>query len=684
MTTSQSEASRLGAAGGDLLSVALALVAVGVPVFPLRPRSKIPWAGSRGFKDATTDPALVRGWWNGRPDANIGVPLGEASGLVAVDIDPRHGGDKTLVALLAGEKLPLTRVMATAGPDSGCQYIYRLNGAAVRTCGIGAGLEIRADGAYTVWPPSVHPDTGRARWFVNDEPFAGFPEQLLELKRTKASTRPKRMPPVIEDGDWHRAIVSAAGILLRKGFAEDAAVAALVAEHHAKYAGADSRDPEAEIRERVEDVYRRYAPDDPDNRTNGRNPIADAGSGCPVTEWTEPGQPPVLAHEPAILDVFAADLRRRGVAGEDRLGRLIYLALTSRLLPWGRSTNRPVSLLIRGTTSTGKSWVLAVTAEFFPEGTIVDLGSMSRRFLFYDEDSYSHRVLLIPEAAQVIDDDELLALLRTLLSEGRVVHGTVSGEGKPTARRIVKEGPTALITSTTRTHLDDELETRMLSVRTDDSPDQTRRVFEIHADLEEGGSDNFDFAGWHDLQRWLAQAENRVHVPYMRPLAQLMPVGATRLRRDFVSLLCLVRAHALLHQQTRERDATGRIVADISDYRTVRGLVGDVIAESVEAGVSPAIRETVEAARSLIAGGREHVTPKQLESELGVGRTATYDRVRRALQGGWLSNVAAKDERGMRIVTGTPLPGDDEYLPTVDAVVRLSSATDPDNANPHG
>jgi hypothetical protein len=40
-----------------------------------------------------------------------------------------------------------------------------------------------------------------------------------------------------------------------------------------------------------------------------------------------------------------------------------------------------------------------------------------------------------------------------------------------------------------------------------------------------------------------------------------MPTGATRLRRDFVSMLCLIRASALLHQVNRERDEHGRIVA---------------------------------------------------------------------------------------------------------------------------
>ena len=676
-----------------MLAAALAYAEAGLNVFPLKPRSKVP-ATLDGLKSATSDVDQVRAWWQRWPEANVAIRTGTESGVVVLDVDVQHGGAGSLRELEQRHgELPKTARVLTGG---GGQHVYlRHPGHEIRNSAgkLGAGLDVRGDGGYVVAPPSVH-ENGRAYQWMRplERGIADVPAWLLEdaeKRRNGGAAEP--VDELIPEGRRREALLSLAGTLRRRGLGASEILAALEAVNEAR-----CRPPlrPRELEALAHDVAGRWEPDpasvlprrpdDPDSRTNGVNASSHAGSGCPATDRTAPGQPPELAHEPAILDVFAADLRRRGVAGEERLGKLIYLSLTSRLLPWGRSTNRPVSLLIRGTTSTGKSWALSVVCEFFPEGAVVDLGSMSKRFLFYDEESYAHRVLLIPEAAQVIDDDELLAMLRTLLSEGRVVHGTVVGEGKPTARRIVKEGPTALVTSTTRVHLDDELETRMLAVRTDDTPEQTRRVFEIHAGLEHDASDDFDFERWHDLQRWLAHTENRVVVPYIDALAKLMPAGATRLRRDFVSMLCLVRASALLHQQTRERDATARVVADITDYQLVRDLIGDVIAEGVDAGVSPATRETVEAARSLLDDDREHVTPRQLEQELGVGRSATYDRIRRALQGGWLANTADKDERGMRLVIGTPLPGDDEYLPTVDEVVRRSSGQHPDTAITHG
>jgi hypothetical protein len=52
---------------------------------------------------------------------------------------------------------------------------------------------------------------------------------------------------------------------------------------------------------------------------------------------------------PNILERFARDLARSGVAGESRVAKLLYLAVTSRLL------GRPVSVAVKGPSSGGKS-----------------------------------------------------------------------------------------------------------------------------------------------------------------------------------------------------------------------------------------------------------------------------------------------------------------------------------------
>jgi hypothetical protein len=58
-----------------------------------------------------------------------------------------------------------------------------------------------------------------------------------------------------------------------------------------------------------------------------------------------------LAHEPNILERFAVELARSGVAGESRVAKLLYLAVTSRFL------GRPVSIAVNGPSSGGKSYL---------------------------------------------------------------------------------------------------------------------------------------------------------------------------------------------------------------------------------------------------------------------------------------------------------------------------------------
>ena len=94
---------------------------------------------------------------------------------------------------------------------------------------------------------------------------------------------------------------------------------------------------------------------------------------------------------------------------------------------------------------------------------------------------------------------------------------------------------------------------------------------------------------WHALQQWLQGAEHRVYIPYAEALAKLVPTIAVRLRRDFPAILRLVCAHAILHQATRDRDDEGRIIATFDDYAAVRGLLVEMVAEAVEATVSPTV-----------------------------------------------------------------------------------------------
>lgn len=124
--------------------------AQGIPVFPLMPGEKKPFPGSRGFKDATTDPAQVNRWWTTHPQANIGLPTG---GLFdVIDIDGEQGA-VSYRELRDTDVIPRIYGKATTGrPCSRHLYIAATGDG--NSAGVWPGIDYRGAGGYVVAPPS--------------------------------------------------------------------------------------------------------------------------------------------------------------------------------------------------------------------------------------------------------------------------------------------------------------------------------------------------------------------------------------------------------------------------------------------------------------------------------------------------------------------------------------------------
>lgn len=81
-----------------MLRAAVAYGKFGWPIFPCA--GKIPAIkGGRGCHDATTDPERIAAMWRRYPGSNIGVATGQHADFWVLYVDPRHGGDASLVAL---------------------------------------------------------------------------------------------------------------------------------------------------------------------------------------------------------------------------------------------------------------------------------------------------------------------------------------------------------------------------------------------------------------------------------------------------------------------------------------------------------------------------------------------------------------------------------------------------------
>jgi hypothetical protein len=171
------------------------LVSLGLRVFHVKPRSKVPqlfdWPNR-----ATLNPDLLSLWARNYPDANLGIATG--GGVLALDVDTKAGGFDSLHALQTEHgELPLTACSRTGG--GGLHLLFRVDrGLRIPNSqggngGIAPGLDVRGDGGQIVAPPSVHESGQRYAWERHPRDGIEFaPEWLVELT---TRPRPPNLPP---------------------------------------------------------------------------------------------------------------------------------------------------------------------------------------------------------------------------------------------------------------------------------------------------------------------------------------------------------------------------------------------------------------------------------------------------------------------------------------------------------
>jgi Bifunctional DNA primase/polymerase, N-terminal/YspA, cpYpsA-related SLOG family len=77
-------------------AMALRYAQLGLSVIPLARGAKRPHrilGDHGGVWHATTDPGWIRWWWGSDPAASIGIACGQASRLIVIDLDTKHGQD---------------------------------------------------------------------------------------------------------------------------------------------------------------------------------------------------------------------------------------------------------------------------------------------------------------------------------------------------------------------------------------------------------------------------------------------------------------------------------------------------------------------------------------------------------------------------------------------------------------
>jgi hypothetical protein len=136
---------------------------------------------STGFQEASTDPEVIKAWWEKWPDANLGLATGQMSGLVAIDLDVKTGGPNNWSLLM--DQKGIVDTLTTITGSGGQHWLFKVpEGLRLRSTAsvVARGIDTRAEGGYIVLPPSNHLSGNSYEWDQKIQP-ADLPTWLIEL-----------------------------------------------------------------------------------------------------------------------------------------------------------------------------------------------------------------------------------------------------------------------------------------------------------------------------------------------------------------------------------------------------------------------------------------------------------------------------------------------------------------------
>ena len=130
-----------------------AAISMGGPVFPCDAQKRP--LTPHGFKDASADPDIIRRMFSNSAAVMIGMPTGEATRYVVVDVDVKDGAQGAAWLDANSHRMPQTRTIRTGSGGLHLYFIwpgYKIRNSASK---IAPGIDVRGDGGYVIVPPSI-------------------------------------------------------------------------------------------------------------------------------------------------------------------------------------------------------------------------------------------------------------------------------------------------------------------------------------------------------------------------------------------------------------------------------------------------------------------------------------------------------------------------------------------------
>jgi hypothetical protein len=356
-----------------------------------------------------------------------------------------------------------------------------------------------------------------------------------------------------------------------------------------------------------------------------------------------------LLASPYFFRKYLQVLRLAGLIGEDRNAVVLLIVVVSRLL------RRPLNAFVRGRSSSGKNWLVSRVLLLLPQGRFREISSASERAWNYSKNHFEHRVIYLQEMSQA---GGAVHPLRLLISEGKLIyHVTAWKDGERVNKKYVARGPVASISTTTQPGVQIDDETRNLSVLTDESPEQTRRIVQSYARTGPGLPVE-ERRLWQQVHREIEQAANvEITFPaWFDQVADTAFVEDVAVRRYFPAFVEACRAVCLLRsfQSDHSQPKDGQLALDFADFAVTALIFDKVFVQSLHRheGSTLEVREAVRR----ISARKNQVAAKDVAEHMGISMDSAYERLREAVKAGVVTRSNAPEEDNRKFFIAAPQP----------------------------
>lgn len=359
-----------------------------------------------------------------------------------------------------------------------------------------------------------------------------------------------------------------------------------------------------------------------------------------------------LLASPRFFNEFLMAVEKAGLVGEKKNALVLLIVVVSRLL------RRPLSALVKGMSAAGKNWLVTRIFLLMPMGRVRELSSLSDRAWNYLKDYFRHRVLYIQERSG--EAGGTVHPMRLLISEQKLVRLVTQWiDGKRVTKRYVARGPVAAISTTTKSGLEIDDETRHVSVFVDESAKQTRRIVQAYARQDQTLSEA-ELQTWKMVHRVIEERAGLdiVFPEWFDEVAGSVFVDDVIVRRYFPAFVeacrtvCLIRSF----QRYPELPEGARVTVDFADFAIAALIFDGVFVESLHRKEGSALetRRAIERASAKRDG--KPVQAEDLARELEISLDRAYTRLREAENAGVIrrANPPEKDNRKFYLAAPRP------------------------------